>query len=192
MRSGWVIQSVHPNSMNNILNNIHAKQNWTDCISLTWLRELPLAVIFRTAKIVCVPFVSSRAHSDGRWARWACMSRLCSAVQKNLRDHRWHGYETRRITGSLVCPSPFSVNTPNPSPPPHAFAWCMRLKKKRTFYMGTLTTLTNRTNSSQVDGKHSQRDIDLLGGTFDLILYLPPALLSLFSRAKLWALAQGL
>lgn len=47
-----------------------------------------------------------------------------------------------------------------------------------------MRTLTTVTYSSQVDGRHSQKDIDLLTGTCDFMLYLPPALLSLFSRAE--------
>lgn len=74
--------------------------------------------------------------------------------------------------GSLLCPSASSVIPP-------ACTWTH-------IHMRTLTTVTN---SSQIDGRHSQ-DTDSL--TSDFILYLPPALLTLLSRAKLWALVQGL
>lgn len=47
-----------------------------------------------------------------------------------------------------------------------------------------MRTLMTVTYGSQVDGRHCQKDIDLLTGTCDFILYLPPALLSLFSRAN--------
>lgn len=74
--------------------------------------------------------------------------------------------------GSLLCPSASSVIPP-------ACTWTH-------IHMRTLTTVTN---SSLIDGRHSQ-DTDSL--TSDFILYLPPALLTLLSWAKLWALVQGL
>ena len=54
-----------------------------------------------------------------------------------------------------------------------------------------MRTFTTVKHSSRVNGRHSQKDIDLLTGTCDFILYLLPALLSLFSRTKHWALLQG-
>lgn len=54
-----------------------------------------------------------------------------------------------------------------------------------------MRTVTTVTYSSQVDGRHSQKDIDLLTGTCDFILYLPAALLSLLSRAEHRVLVQG-
>lgn len=106
-------------------------------------------------------------------------SMLCSAVQRNRHDHRWHGYKT--------CSSrQFSVSLSFLSDPP-----CMHLPvvcaQRTHIHMRTLTTVTY---SSQIDGRHSQKDSDSL--TSDFILYLPPALLTLLSRAKLWALVQGL
>lgn len=54
-----------------------------------------------------------------------------------------------------------------------------------------MRTFTTVKHSSRINGRHSQKDIGLLTGTCDFILYLLPALLSLFSRTKHWALLQG-
>lgn len=82
--------------------------------------------------------------------------------------------ERAKSMGSLVCPSPCSVIPP-----------CMHLPavcaERTHIHMRTRTTVTN---SSQVDGRHSQKDINSLTSTCGFILYLPPALLTLFSRAK--------
>lgn len=137
MRSRWVIKSVHPNSMNNILHNIHAEEDrlyqptWLCGLLLQSLHETPLQWLYLGHWRSCVSgYFSPRAHSDGRWARGACMSRLCSALQRNQHDHRRHGYKKRYVYRQFSVSLSF-LSDPTP---PHAFTCCMRPRERTSLW----------------------------------------------------------